>query len=65
MLLTENIANRYREWRDRANTQDEPDLVDRYRRLWREPSAGEPKAARAGLARRLTTLRAASGPAGR
>lgn len=61
MLLIENITYRYREWRDRATTENEPDLVDRYKRLWREPVAAEERhAARAGLSRRLISVGAVS-----
>lgn len=41
MLLTENIAVRYREWRDRET--EEPDLVPRLRRLWAAPRGEAPE----------------------
>jgi hypothetical protein len=39
MLLTENIVLRVHEWLDR---HEEPDLVPRLRRVWREAALTEP-----------------------
>jgi hypothetical protein len=53
MLLTENLAVRYREWRDRET--EDPDLVPRLRRLWgrdRIEAAPRPRAHRRLLALR-------------
>jgi len=42
MLLIENLAVRWREWRDRQ--EEEPDLVPRLRKVWTAPRDASPRA---------------------
>lgn len=37
MLLLDNLRNRLREWQDQS---EDPDLVPRFRRLWRAKADG-------------------------
>jgi hypothetical protein len=53
MVLFENIIVRWREWRDRQ--EEEPDLVSRLRKVWKEP--GLPSPVRPAPVRTAGTLR--------